>query len=117
MEVSIEIAEGATIVSPQGRLDFAATTEFQQKLQGAITGGDNPPGAVIVDCSGLSYLSSAGLRAFLIVARTAQSGGVPFLACSLQKGVREVFDISGFSQIIVAHPDRAAALASLAGAR
>ena len=64
-----------------------------------------------IDCAALDYVSSAGLRAVLLVARAAQRAHVPFALCGLQPAVREVFDLSGFSRIIVVAPDRATALA------
>ncbi len=69
------------------------------------------PAAVIIDCAALDYVSSAGLRAFLLAARTAQRAGISFGLCSLKPAVREVFDLSGFSRIIAVHADRATALA------
>lgn len=116
MEIKLDTSKGATIISPQGRLDFAAAASFQQQLQSAITGAGTPPSAVIIDCTALNYVSSAGLRSFLVAARSAQSNGVAFSVCSLQKSVREVFDVSGFSRIIAAHPDCNAALSSLTDA-
>ena len=117
MEIKLENTKAATILSPQGRLDFAAAASFQQQLEGAIAGAGTPPSAVIIDCTALDYVSSAGLRSFLVAARSAQSNGVAFSVCSLQKSVREVFDVSGFSRIIVAYADRNAALRSLTDPR
>jgi len=53
-----------------------------------------------VNCAAISYVSSAGLRAFLVAARAAKSAGVGFAVCSLVSAVQEVFDVSGFSSVI-----------------
>ena len=75
--------------------------------------GSTAPAAVIIDCAGLEYVSSAGLRVFLLAARTSQRAGFRFALCSLQPAVREVFELSGFNRVIDVHPDRAAALTPL----
>ena len=113
MNLRTETVAGHTLVIPAGRLDFSSAAEFQTQLEQAVA-GTRAPAAVIVDCAALEYVSSAGLRAFLLAARAAQRAGVGFLLCALQPAVREVFDLSGFSRVIPVHPDRAAALAHAA---
>jgi anti-sigma B factor antagonist len=98
-------------VIPEGRLDFGAAPGFLRRLEELIGGGSPQPVAVIVDCHALEYVSSAGLRVFLLAARATERAGASFALCALKPAVREVFDLSGFSRIIRVHADRAAALA------
>lgn len=111
MQVSSESLEKMLVVSVTGRLDFGASAAFQQSLESAVAEAKGR--AVVLDCSGLEYVSSAGLRGFLIGARAAQAAKVRFLVCSLQKSVAEVFEVSGFAKIIPVLPDRAAAESSV----
>ena len=111
MNVRIEALAEATYVTPEGRLDFDAAPGFQEAVERVLGGAGKSPAAVIIDGTGLEYVSSAGLRAVLLVARAAQRAGVPFALCALQPAVREVFNLSGFNRIIAVHPDRATALA------
>ncbi len=112
MNVSIESAEGGVSVArSHGRLDFGASAEFQKALEAAVAA---KPKGLVVECSALEYVSSAGLRAFLVAARAAKAGGVGFAACALQPSVMEVFEVSGFSKIIDVKTDLAAALAAMA---
>lgn len=113
MNVNIENNAGTVIANPEGRLDFGASASFQSLLEKTIAGEGGKPRALLVDCSNLEYVSSAGLRAFLVAARSAKSAGVGFGVSSLKPGVREVFDVSGFGRIIAVHADRATALAAL----
>ena len=113
METTRETTELALVIAPAGRLDFGSATSFQDTLEKGIAEAAAAKLAVIVDCAGLDYLSSAGLRSFLIGARTAQAAGVKLKVCALQKSVGEVFDVSGFSRILPPVSDRAAALAAL----
>jgi anti-sigma B factor antagonist len=111
MNLRIETIGDVSCVVPVGRLDFDAAPGFQEALERELGGAGKPPAAVIVDGTGLDYVSSAGLRAFLLAARAAQRAGIAFALCALQPAVREVFELSGFSRIIPVHADRASALA------
>jgi len=111
MNVRIEKLDRATVVIPEGRLDFGAAENFQKRLEEVLAGAQaTGPAAVIIDCSALDYVSSAGLRTFLLSARTAQRTGIAFALCALKPAVREVFDLSGFVRVMAVHPDRATAL-------
>jgi anti-sigma B factor antagonist len=110
MNVRIETIAQITVVIPEGRLDFGTAASFEKELE-KVLAGTPAPAALIIDCAGLEYVSSAGLRAFLLAARGSQRAGVRFAVCALQPAVREVFDLSGFSRVIPVHTDRAAALA------
>ncbi len=111
MNLRIEVVDGITCVRPEGRLDFDAAPGFQQSVERIFSGA--PHTAVIIDGAGLEYVSSAGLRAVLLAAKAAQRAGSAFALCALQPAVREVFDLSGFSQIMAIHPDLETARAQL----
>jgi anti-anti-sigma factor len=111
LKVRIETLALTTLVIPEGRLDFGAAAGFQQRVEEALAGSGTAPAAVIIDCTALDYVSSAGLRVFLLAARASQRAGIAFALCALQPAVREVFDLSGFSRIIAVHADRSTALA------
>ena len=100
-----------TLVIPEGRLDFSAAAGFQQQVEEALASAGTAPATVIIDCTALDYVSSAGLRIFLLAARASQRAGISFALCALKPAVREVFDLSGFSRIIAVYPDRPTALA------
>jgi anti-anti-sigma factor len=111
LKVRIETLALTTLVIPEGRLDFGAAAGFQQRVEEALAGSGTAPAAVIIDCSALDYVSSAGLRVFLLAARASQRAGIAFALCALQPAVREVFDLSGFSRILAVYADQATALA------
>ena len=97
----------------EGRLDFNAAADFQAQIEQALAAAGKAPAALLIDCAGLEYISSAGLRVFLLAARSSQRSGLSFAVCSLHQPVREVFDLSGFSRVMTVQPDRATALAQL----
>jgi anti-anti-sigma factor len=110
MDFSTEGNEKVLVVSLVGRLDFGASGAFQRSLESAVVEANGR--ALIVDCIGLDYVSSTGLRSFLVGARAAQAVGVRFLVFGLQKLPAEVFELGGFSKVIPMLPDRAAAEAA-----
>jgi len=110
-----ESIERALILNAEGRLDFSAAAGFQKDIEQALSSAQQGSVGLIVDCNGLEYISSAGLRVFMLAARTAQRTSVYFALCSLQQSVREVFELSGFNRVMTVQPDRATALAGLRG--
>jgi anti-sigma B factor antagonist len=111
VKVRVESIGLTTVAIPEGRLDFGAAAGFQAQLEQVLAGAGSKPGSVIIDCAGLDYVSSAGLRVFLLAARASQRAGLAFAICALTPAVREVFDVSGFSRVIAVYADRATALA------
>jgi len=116
VRVRVEAAGATTIVVVEGRLDFSAAAAVQKEIERVLAAAAAVPAPVIVDCAGLDYVSSAGLRIFLLAAKISQRGSVAFSLCALVPAVREVMDLSGFSRILTVHSDRATALAHASGA-
>ena len=112
MDIQTEQQENVLILKPQGRIDSANAHDFQQSLSAAI--GDRQ-GAVVADFASISYMSSAGLRAILIVAKALRQRGARFALCSMTPVIADVFTISGFSKVISVLDSRAAALAHMRG--
>lgn len=80
-------------------------------MLGLIDGGES---RFVVDCAGLGYISSAGLRVLLIAAkRLAATAGVIVLS-GLTEQIKEVFDIVGFESIFKIYRTPNDALAALA---
>lgn len=112
MHIGTEAVGGALVVIVRGRIDSANEWGFQSALLDAVGAHEGP---VIVDCQGLDYLASAGLRVILIGARLMAVRKAPFAVCSLSGSVAEVFNISGFDRVIQTLPSREDALAAIAG--
>lgn len=104
--------ENATLViRAEDRLDSANAQAFCEHLEPLLrTGGDS----VVVDMEGLDYISSAGLRAILQVLRKLEQQDGRLAICSLSTPVRNVFETSGFDQLIDVHPSCSAAIAAVA---
>ncbi len=99
-------------VQLQGRLDGSNSNEFYEGVEAAIEDGD---AAVVIDMAQLAYISSAGLRVLLMLAKMLEDRNVGFAVCSLSKQIKEVFDIAGFDKVIGVHPSPEKARAALVG--
>jgi anti-sigma B factor antagonist len=98
MEINTERVGNALIVAPsENRVDGTNAREFQLSLETAIEDNDR---AVVFDAETLTYISSAGLRAILLIVKSINRQGGKFAICSLSDPIREIFSISGFDNII-----------------
>lgn len=110
MAISTERDGSVLTVEAQGRIDGSNAADFLKSVEGVIDQSDT---AVILDFSELNYISSAGLRIILLIAKDLRQRSVKFAVCSLSSSVAEIFMISGFDQIIDLHENSAAAVAAL----
>ena len=96
MEISAEEHGSATVVSLRGRLDFDAAEAAEDQLE-EVLGRPQGVQGLVLDATDLSYVSSAGLRVFLTVAKEAKEAGIPVAVAGLQRPVARVFEVSGLS--------------------
>lgn len=97
MDVNISNQEGKTIVCLDGRLDTSNVEQFQQDIA-PLMQGEKPN--IEIDCTGMTYTSSQGLRMFLMLQKSVMSRGGKMVMIHMNPQVKEVFDITGFSNII-----------------
>ena len=111
MEIREETIGDTTILVPVARVDSSTAKAFETRVLDAIAAGGP---RVLIDFGELDYISSAGLRVVLVGAKMMRAPR-KFALCGMRPHIREIFDVSGFSKILVIHPDRAAALGGTAG--
>jgi len=87
---------GKTIVEISGRLDAASSPILQEQLMQIIEREKN----IVMDCAHVEFISSSGLRVFLMAAKKLKGGNGSLAICALSENVKEVFDISGLSSIL-----------------
>jgi stage II sporulation protein AA (anti-sigma F factor antagonist) len=68
---------------------------------------------LVVDLSQLDYVSSSGLRVFIIAAKRLQTVNGKIVLCSMKDQVRQVFDLAGFSSMLSIHASRDEAIKGL----
>ncbi len=89
----------ATILAPTGRIDHSTSDEFRSLLEPHVDAAAAQSRPVVLDLSGVEYISSAGLRCFMLAAKRAKSGGSAMVVAGLQPVVREIFEISRFTLV------------------
>lgn len=97
MEETIISTDGVSIIKLTGRIDALSCGDFQKKTTEIL---DAYPQDIRFDCSGMTFLSSAGLRAFFIIVKKAKALKVKIILEKAQKNVREVLEISGFDRFM-----------------
>ena len=85
----------ALTLAVSGRLDTTTSPELEQELSASLDSADS----LILDFSGLDYVSSAGLRV-LLSAHKQMSGKGGMKVKNVNEIVREVFDVTGFADIL-----------------
>ncbi len=96
MEINIQQNAQQTIVGIKGELDTVATTENADQLQQIL---DLAAGNLVIDCSELEYISSAGLRFFMQLKRETDRLGGGVRITHLNEDVSDIFRMSGFQNI------------------
>jgi anti-anti-sigma factor len=102
------------VLSPVGRLDHDNCAAFHSAMERYLEEASSSVArGVVFDLAGLDYVSSAGLRCFMLAAKQARAHGGKILIAAMQPVVGEIFEISRFSMILEAFPTVRAALESL----
>ena len=115
MDVRIVKFGQITIAEVEGRIDGRSAEGFATKVISAIPRPQDGWG-LICDMTNVPYVSSAGLRAVLVIAKQLSKQKSGFSVCGADQNVSEVFRISGFHKIISIYESREEALAKADGA-
>ena len=87
--------EASLVISPVGRLDTSTAPELEKEIDTSLKGIKK----LVLDLKDVVYVSSAGLRVILKAQKTMQSDG-DMTVTGVNSSVMEVFDITGFSDIL-----------------
>jgi len=96
MEIKKTQKENALILYIEGRIDTTNYKEVETAIEEAIEPGGSK---LILDREQLNYISSSGLRIFLTLQKKMMEQQRALVLCKMQPMIKEIFDISGFSNI------------------
>lgn len=113
IEIGEESRDGATLLTPVGRLDSESSELLDSAVARHLDGGALK---LAIDFREVDYISSAGLRVVLMAAKRLKAAGGSLVLCSMQPSVRLVFELAGLLPLFAVEPDRAAAFARLRAA-
>lgn len=107
MNIAESRRDGNLIVAPAGRIDSQSSAIFDRHLSTVIDRGDTH---LVIDLSGLEYISSTGLSAFLAAAKKVRAAGGRMALAGVNSRIRLVFEMSGFLRLFPVFPTVDAAL-------
>lgn len=102
-----EIAD-VLVLRISGRLDAVSSPTMEKQLLGIVEGGRHK---IMLDFSGVDYLSSAGMRMLLAVTKRLKSLSGAFVVCSVRDNVMDVLKMSGFDHVLDLAPGEEQAMA------
>ena len=111
MEIAEARQSGVIVLTPVGRIDTTTAGALETRLVSALAGASPQ---LVVDLSGVEYISSAGLRVLLVAARRVQATGGRLALCAMGQPVRQVFQLAGFLPLFTIQDTRDQAVAGLA---
>jgi anti-anti-sigma factor len=103
VEISEDRKADVVILSLSGKLDATTAKTFEDKILAVINSGAQ---RLAVDLSQLDYVSSSGLRVFLLAAKQLQGTQGKIVLFGLKDQVRQVFDLAGFSSVLSIYGSR-----------
>jgi anti-anti-sigma factor len=78
-----------------GRVDSSVAKQLEDKVRVLIARDSR----IIVDLAAMDYISSAGLRSFLMLAKGARANNQRLALCALRQEVDEIFDLGGIKEL------------------
>lgn len=97
MKIQTITNDSEIVVSIEGRVDTTTAPELEKAVnvfyaQNGIT--------LVFDCEKMDYVSSSGLRVILSAHKNITAKGGKFILRHLNREVRSVIDLTGFSRIL-----------------
>ena len=102
-----------TVAAPLGRIDHRSAADLEAALAPLVGDAAGRHGALVLDFSGVEYISSVGLRVLMIAARRMREAQATLALAALQSVVAEIFAISRFDKVLACHVEVTDAVAAV----
>ena len=109
MEIEFETVDGITVVTLFGELDSRTAPIVQERLMDL----PGPEARVLLEMSGVNYISSAGLRALLMLYRRMATSEGQVALSGLNESIKDVMAVTGFLEFFAAYDSLEEGLAAL----
>lgn len=110
---SEENREGAIVASPVGKIDESTANSFGAQMEeAAVRAGESAAKKLVLDCAGIDYMSSRGLRALTLAKRKADGAGAAILLAAPNEIITEILAISRYDKLFKVTDTVEAALAA-----
>jgi len=114
--MEIQSLANVALVKVEGRIDHISTPLFESELLPQVEGCTSEEKKLLLDLSGLAYMSSAGLRVLMIAAKRCRQQNGKMVLAALQPTIQEIFRISRFDTVFEVFPSVRAALEAISPA-
>ena len=113
MEFSSRRLADVVVAAPAGQIDHPNAMKLQRALTPIVdeaAAGKNP---LVLDFTGVEYISSMGLRVLMVAARQMKARNSAVAVAGLQPEVAEIFEIARFRFVVDVFPSVRDALVAL----
>ena len=98
MKTTIQEQDGQLVAILEGRLDTAVSEDVEETL---VPLRDCVDKDIVIDCTGLTYISSSGLRIFLRIVKSARAKEKPVYIKGMSANLRSILSMAGFLNLFV----------------
>ncbi len=110
MEITQEKVNGVSVVSISEKLNVTTIADLEAVFNKLF---EEKCTKVLIECRNLEYISSAGLRVLLTAAKQFKKISGEIALADLNQNVKQVFEISGFTNIFPIYTTREEAIKNL----
>ena len=110
LDVDVSQQRGVTVLKLKGDLDANTQKDFETEVGTVISGGENK---LVFDMSGVTYMGSAGLRAFHAISNRLKEASGTMKLVKPSAPVGKVMKTLGFDAFFDIHEDLSSAIRSL----
>ncbi len=112
IEIKKESENNYLVLSVEGEVDASSSIHLDKAIREAFDDGNKQ---ILIDCTNLNYISSAGLGVFMSYIEEINQNAINFMLFGLTEKVLKVFGILGLDQLLNIKEDKEAAVAELNG--
>jgi anti-sigma B factor antagonist len=109
LSVDTREMEDVVLLYPRGFINAHTVRVFEAEIQKAL---DRRRYNIVVSCSGLKYIASAGLGALMGVIEEVRTNGGDIRIADLNETVSNIFEILGFNHLYRIFPSEGEAILS-----
>lgn len=102
------------IVELVGRIDNVTSADVESKINAAL---DGAPSALVLDFTGITFVSSIGLRVILMAAKRCRTQHAGLALHSVSPQIVDLFGLSGLKAFFPVYDSREAAVAAVGEGR
>lgn len=106
VEINRKNEAGTEVLTVKGEVDASSSIDLDQAIAGCVQTGAT---RILIDCTGLEYISSAGLGVFMSYVEEFREKGVRMVLFGLNNRVAHTFSLLGLADLMDIASDRSTA--------